>query len=208
MPKTIHVPAAEVWNEETETFEYPYGRDGTDIVLEHSLMSVQKWESRWHKPFLTKEKHTTAEIIDYIRCMTITQNVKDVVYENIDEAGIKNIVAYIEDTMTAIDFRKLPSKSKPGQKQQDETVTAELIYYWMTIYNIWYDCRKWHLEQLLNLIELCSRKTEEANERAAGKHHNRDFGKRTPPPKMSSESIANRQALNRQRLKAAAGKKP
>lgn len=193
MPKVIHIPAIEHWNSSKEEFEYPIGMNGVTLTLEHSLISIYKWEAKWHKPFLTKEPHSEEEAIDYIKCMTLTQNVKDEVYSNIPKEVMKEITDYIEDPMTATSFSGMPSSS--GKKSlREEKITAELVYYWMIAFHIPFECRKWHFEQLMTLIEVCSRKTEEANDRAEGKE------KRVVP--LSKSDISNRQRLNEQRLKA------
>ena len=120
------------------------------LQLEHSLVSLSKWESKWHKPFLSKEEKTHEETIDYIRCMTITQNVDSDMYNFISKAEMKKITNYIEDPMTATvisNTKKLYSK---------EIITAELIYYSMVALNIPFECQKWHLNRLLMLIEVCN----------------------------------------------------
>jgi len=198
MPKVIHIPPVERWNAKTEEFEYPIGKDGVTITLEHSLVSIAKWESRWHTPFLTSEKHTAEEALDYIKCMTLTQNVKDIVYSCIDEDLMNEITEYIDDPMTA---SKISRPASSGKKSlRDETITAELVYYWMISFHIPFECRKWHFEQLMALIEMCSVKTEEANQRVE------NDGKVPKPKKLTTDQISNRQRLNEQRLKAHAGK--
>lgn len=199
MPKVIHIPPVEYWNAKEETFEYPIGREGVEITIEHSLISIYKWEAKWHKPFLTSEKHSAEEAIDYVKCMTITQNVKDEVYKYISEELMQEITDYIDDPMTATTFNRKQGSSGEGKNLREEKITAELVYYWMISFHIPFECRKWHFEQLMTLIEVCSRKTEEADERSKNK------GKKMRPPKMSSSAVANRQKLNEQRLKAYGG---
>lgn len=145
---TIIVPEAEYFNEETQEFVYTKKQT---LKLEHSLVSLSKWESKWKKPFLGREKKTFEEIIDYIRCMTITQNVDPSIYLNLDADSIKKINAYIDDKMTATTF---PEDVKRGGMR--EQVTSELIYYWMVNFNIPFECEKWHLNRLLTLIQVCS----------------------------------------------------
>lgn len=200
MPKVITIPPIERWNENKEVFEYPIGKDGTTITLEHSLVSIAKWEAKWHKPFLTSKKHTPEEALDYIKCMTLTQNVKDIVYSCITEDVMNEITDYIDDPMTATNFNNTNQFGGKKKKSiRDEQITAELVYYWMISYHIPFECRKWHFEQLMALIEMCSVKTEEANERA---QNNGEL----KPKKLTPEQIANRQKLNEQRLKAHMGK--
>ena len=119
---TITIPATEMFNDETQEF---FTLKEQTIQLEHSLVSLSKWESKWHKPFLTKDKKTLAETIDYIRCMTITQNVNPDVYTRLSNSNIAEIEEYIENPMTATTFSNL------NQKASREIITSELIYYWM-----------------------------------------------------------------------------
>lgn len=126
---------------------------GATIQLEHSLVSISKWEQKWHKPFLTKETKTIPETIDYIRHMTITQNVPPEVYENITDENIEQVNAYIEDPMTATWF------SDQDKSDNREIVTNEIIYAWMIALNIPVDiCQKWHLNRLLTLIQVINLK--------------------------------------------------
>lgn len=46
----ITIQGSEFWNEKTCEFEYS---DSAILKLEHSLLSVSKWESKWKKPFLS-----------------------------------------------------------------------------------------------------------------------------------------------------------
>ena len=149
------------------------------LKLEHSLISLSKWESKFKKPFLSSDK-TAQEVLEYIRFMTLTQNVNPAVYLNLTEENITDIRDYIDDSMTATTLKELPKR--PGPK---EIVTAELIYYWMITFNIPVEFEKWHLNRLLTLIEVCARKQE-------------------PPKKMSRKEIAAKHrainAANRARL--------
>lgn len=148
---TINVPKSEVFNSESNIFyrvEKP-----TTIQLEHSLISLQKWESKWHKPFLVKGDKTIEETIDYIRCMCVTPNVKDDVFYCIPLEESKRISNYIEDTMTATTFK---DTKKSGTNK--EIITSEIIYYWMVALNIPSEYKKWHLNQLLTLIHVTSLK--------------------------------------------------
>ena len=150
---------------------------GQTLQLEHSLVSISKWESKWEKPFLTKEKKTVEETIDYIKCMCMTQNVKPQVFNNVTEENIETVSRYIAATMTATRFYN----SKEGNSR--EIITSELIYFWMISYNIPIKCEKWHLNRLLALIRVCNIRNN-------------------PPKKMSRSEIINRnRALNEQRKK-------
>lgn len=121
------------------------------LQLEHSLVSLSKWESKWHKAFLSKREKTFEETIDYIRCMTITKNVDPSVYFNLSKENIEAINRYIEDPMTATYIAEDPNGSIGG-----DVVTSELIYYWMISLNIPQECQKWHLNRLLSLIKVCN----------------------------------------------------
>ena len=148
------------------------------LVLEHSLVSVSKWESKWQKPFISKEDKTAEEIIDYIKCMTLTQNVNEYVYNLIDNSIIDEVYKYIDSPMTATTFSK--DNSPPSR----EIITSELIYYWMISLNIPVEFQKWHLNRLLTLIKVCSIKN-------------------APAKKMSKREIMSRnKALNASRRKA------
>jgi hypothetical protein len=126
-----------------------------DLQLEHSLVSLSKWESKWQKPFLSSKDKTLEETLDYIRCMTINEHVCPVNYRLIPKAIMDKITAYIEAPMTATTFAKTDEKAT-----NKEVVTAEIIYYWMIAFNIPFECQKWHLNRLLTLINVCSIKNQ------------------------------------------------
>jgi len=172
----ITIPSIELWDESKQ--EFIYTKECT-LHLEHSLISLSKWESKWCKPFLTKENKTPEEILDYIKCMTLTQSSDDI-YEHLSQENINDIVRYIEAPMTATTFRKVPEG-----KRNSEQITSELIYYWMIALNIPFECQKWHLNRLLTLIQVCNIKNQ-------------------PPKKMSRREILAQNAkineLNRKRF--------
>lgn len=144
----IVVKGGEMFNE--RTFEFYQTKDFT-IKLEHSLVSIAKWEAKYHKPFFSKEKMEPSEYMDYIKCMTITQNVPEEVYQRLSNKNIKDILNYQQDSMTAM---KQTSKSKGGYA----VITAETIYYWMISLNIPHEYEKWHINRLLALVEYVSLK--------------------------------------------------
>ena len=147
------------------------------LQLEHSLVSISKWESKWHIPFLDGKDKTLEQIIDYVRCTTIAQNVKPEVYNRLTEDNLKAISDYIENPMTATTF------SDFNQRPSREIITSEIIYYWMVSFNIPFECQKWHLNKLLTLIKVCNIKN-------------------SPPKKMSRQEILSRnRALNEARKK-------
>lgn len=171
----ITIPEGELFNEETQ--EFLTCKEQT-IQLEHSLVSLSKWESKWHKPFLGKEEKTFEETIDYVRCMTITQNVDPNVYKFLSNDNIKEINDYIGDPMTATTFNEI----KGGSKSR-EIITSEVLYYDMIALNIPFECQKWHLNRLMTLIKVCDIKSQ-------------------PPKKMSRRELINRNAaLNAARRK-------
>lgn len=157
---TITIPSQELYDEKTNTFSSTKERT---LQLEHSLVSLSKWESKWCKPFLNKTDKTLPETIDYIRCMTITQNVDPNVYNFLTQSNIEEINKYISAPMTATTFYEDPQGT--GKK---ETVTSELIYYWMITLNIPMECQKWHLNKLLTLIRVCNVKNAPAKKMAKG----------------------------------------
>lgn len=172
------------------TIKIPKGRELFDEVnnefitskaqtlqLEHSLVSLSKWESKWCKPFLTKDIKTHEESIDYIRCMTITQNVDPIVYRFITNEEMDQVNRYIKAPMTATTF------SNNKESINREIITSEIIYYWMIALNIPFECQKWHLNRLITLINVCNIKN-------------------TPPKKMNKRDIMRRnRALNEARRK-------
>ena len=146
----IDIPKTEYFDERTERF---VSVEATSVQIEHSLISLSKWESKWNKPFLDNKAKTSEELIDYIRCMTLTKNVDPIVYLNIPEDILKEINSYIEAPMTATWFSDDKVKNK---RRSREIITAEIIYYWMITLKIPFECQKWHLNRLLTLIRVCS----------------------------------------------------
>lgn len=171
----ITVPAQTLYDEQKEEFidlpEYT-------LELEHSLVSISKWESKWTKAFLSKREKTYEETIDYIKCMTLTPDVDDEVYSRLSRANVEKINKYIEAPMTASYMSEEDSKSSGN-----ETVTSELIYYWMISLNIPVEFQNWHLNRLLTLVKVCNRKNN-------------------PPKPMGQQALMNRnRSLNAARRK-------
>lgn len=148
----IDIPDKELFDEKTETF---FILKGESLVLEHSLVSLSKWESKWRKPFISKDKKTKEETLDYIQCMTITQNVNPDIYKFISSDIISQVNEYIEHPMTATTFSR-----NENEAISREIITAEIIYYWMVTFNIPFECQKWHLNRLLTLINVCAIKNK------------------------------------------------
>ena len=171
----ITIPAIELWDENKEEF---INTKEQTLQLEHSLVSLSKWESKWNKPFLSKDTKTEEEELDYIKCMTITQNVDPNVYKFIPLNVREEIKEYINAPMSATWF----SEDK-NTKSSSEQITSELIYYWMVTQNIPFECEKWHLNRLITLIKICNIKSQ-------------------PPKKMGKKAIMSRNAaLNAARRK-------
>lgn len=172
----INIPPFEIFNPATNQFSYIKGQT---LQLEHSLVSISKWEAKWHKPFLSREDKTNEEILDYISAMTITQNVDPVVYAGINNEILNQVTEYINDSHTATWFRDDNQNS-----HNREVITSEVIYWWMIALNIPPEYQKWHLNRLLTLIRVCNEKN-------------------TPAKKMSRKDLARRnRSLNEARKKA------
>ena len=182
IPAQPAIPDMEFFDEKKEEFVTIPGRPAIKeqkLTLEHSLVSLSKWESKYCKPFLSNKEMTAEETLYYIRCMTITQNVQPEVYERMSEEIIRQISDYINAPMTATWF----SKESTNKKSSNEVVTSELIYYWMVALQIPDRYEKWHLNRLITLIRICNEKN-------------------APPKKMSKRSIMSQNAaLNAARRK-------
>ena len=163
----LTIPAREMWDERNNEFVYT---NEQTLQLEHSLISLSKWESKWNKPFLSKESKTYEETLDYVKCMTLTQKVSPEIYANLTDENMRDIQRYIEDPMTATTFSE--EKNTKGNR---EIVTSELIYYWMIALGIPLECEKWHLNRLLTLVRVCNIKN-------------------SPPKKMGKNAIMSRNA--------------
>ena len=173
----IYIEGGELFDE--KTMEFITVKD-TKLKLEHSLISISKWEEEWKIPFLTDKEKTKEQRMDYIRCMSISGDFDLNALKLIKAKDIQRINEYIEDKKTATWFTKIDNKGPKNSEQ----VTSELIYYWMLTYHIPPEYEKWHLSRLLTLIEICERKN-------------------APAKKMSqSEIMARNKALNAQRRAA------
>lgn len=170
---TIRVLAVESFDERTQEFTL---EGGFPLELEHSLVALSKWESIHEKPFLGKEEKTAEEVISYVKCMTMTEEVPEEVFHKLDQDNIEAIRAYLDSKMTATWFRE-----QPGEPRSREVITSELIYYWMTVFSIPFECENWHLNRLFTLIRVCN-------------------SKQAKPEKMSRTELAQRnRELNAQR---------
>lgn len=170
----ITIPSIEMYDEENNEFIY---EPECTLMLEHSLVSISKWESKWHKAFLGKQEKTREETLDYIRCMALTEY-DPAIFERLSEENIIQIDEYISNPMTATTIT-----GEPKGKNNSEVITSELIYYWMIALGIPPEYQRWHLNRLLTLVKVCNVKN-------------------SPPSKMSKRDImAQNRALNAARRK-------
>lgn len=171
----LRIEDREFFNEETQQF---FTIKGQTLQLEHSLVSMSKWEAKYKKYFLSRDEKTMEETLDYIRFMTITQNVNPDIYKFISPEQIRQVNDYIDDPMTATNIKKQEGKGGGAGK----AVSTEEIYYYMAAYQIPFDpCQKWHFNRLMALIRICDEKNK-------------------PGKKMSKgEIVRNNRALNNKR---------
>lgn len=171
----LEIPKRELFDDASQTF---LTLNKEVLQLEHSLVSLSKWESNWCKPFYSKSPKTTEEAIDYIKCMTITQNVKPETYTHLPDSVFQEVDKYIHNPMTATWFA-----DQKNVKPNKEVITSEIIYYWMVVHNIPMDCQKWHLNRLLTLVRVCNIKNQPAKKQG----------------KIGKDALAARAALNQAR---------
>jgi len=172
------VHGTEYFNEETETFEVV---ESIELELEHSLISLSKWESKFQRPFLTQDSKTTEEILSYIEAMILTPNFPGGIIDKLNQQNLNEINDYIESKQSATTFGSMPERRGRG-----EIITSELIYYWMVAFNIPFECERWHLNRLFSLIRICNIKNSK-------------------PKKMSRNEIAQRNRDLNARRKAELG---
>lgn len=171
----IIIPEEELFDNETNTF---HTIQGLELELEHSLLSLSKWESIYQKPFLSAKGLTNEEILDYVFCMMLTPNVtKDMIVHALNQI-FAEVNEYINSPQSATTFGEMPQKRGPG-----EVITSELIYYWMTLFNINWEAQTWHLNRLFSLIRIANIKNSK-------------------PTKVSKAELARRNAeINERRKK-------
>ena len=170
----ITIPGVEQYDPEKNLF---YKTKETSLTLEHSLVSLSKWESKWKIPFLNNKNMTPEQLLDYVRCMTLTQNVDPLVYNALTKENLQDIVSYLEDPMSAttINEHNMKMAGPPGKSK---IITSEVIYYWMSALHIPFECQKWHLNRLMMLIRVAAIEQQ-------------------PPKKMSkAEAIRQQRSLN------------
>ncbi len=176
----VVIPAIEYFDEDKEVF-VTVNKKPITIKMEHSLISLKKWEIKWKKPFLSKTKKTDEETYDYFRCMCMTPGIDPKLFKYLPDKEIQRIDDYIMDTRSASWFSEDPF-FKTGKSRNNEVITAELIYYWMIKFNVPPEYRKWHLNELLQLLQVISIKE-------------------TPPKKHSTRELLERNSSINERNK-------
>lgn len=149
----LTIPKTELWNEATDQFEYT---EPVDLELEHSLVSLSKWESFYEKPFLNNASLTTEETRYYIKCMCLTPNVDDSVFSLLSIENIQAVDEYIKKKHTATWFNETSSKTSADSN----VITSEIIYYWMVSLAIPFETERWNINRLLTLIKVTNIKNQ------------------------------------------------
>ena len=163
----------ESFDDETQTFSKV---DDVVIELEHSLISLSKWESKYQVPFLSSDEKPSEQVFGYLQAMIIDPDIDPDVMYLCTQANVIEIQEYIDSPQSATTFGSMPTRRGPG-----EVITSELIYYWMVAFNIPFECEYWHLNRLFSLIRICNIKN-------------------SPPESVSRNELAQRYAdLNAQR---------
>lgn len=171
---TIIVSEVPVFDDDAQEFKT---QGGVEVELEHSLVSLSKWESKFEKPFLSSEDKSHEEIVEYVRCMALDPKTPPELFLTLSEANFEDINSYLEAKQTATWFSDAPGAPKARQ----QIITSELIYFWMISFEIPFSCETWHLNRLFTLIRIANAKT-------------------ATPEKMTRSQIAERnRELNAQR---------
>lgn len=170
----LTIRLSDSYNDETEEFVM----EDFVLELEHSLVALSKWESKYEKPFLDSEEKTSEEVMGYIDAMIITPWYPSDILTKLTNAHIAEINRYIDAKMTATWFNEPKNQPKSSEK-----ITSELIYYWMVSYQIPWEAENWHLNRLFTLIKIFNVKNSKPEKRTPG------------------EVAASRRALNEARRK-------
>lgn len=157
----ITIPAHEEWREDLQKF-VGLDKDYT-LDLEHSLVSISKWEQKWHKPFLSEEQKSYEETCDYVRCMSLNEDVPDEVFNALPPDVVTKVNAYIQDSATATWINDESSKQIGKSRMKKEVITSEIVYYWMIELNIPESFQYWHFNRLMTLIRVVDTKHQEAD---------------------------------------------
>lgn len=157
---TIDVPDADLYDEESKTF---FSKSGASLLLEHSLVSLSKWESIWCKPFLDGKTKTTEETRSYVACMNLAPVPSLDVYKRLSDANVTEISEYIDSKQTATWFTP-----DPTARASPDIITNEVIYYWMIAHTIPMEAQYWHLNRLLTLVKVCNEKNKPAKRSKMG----------------------------------------
>lgn len=182
---TLIVPGVESFDDDTQTF---VRTDDVVLKLEHSLISLSKWESKYEKPFLTGDSKTTEEVYGYINAMSLEGEIPDDVFLRLTQESLTAINTYIEAKMTATWFRQ----TDQPRGFNSEAVTAEIIYHWIVALAIDWECQHWHLNRLITLVKTINEKNKAASD-----------GKKKAP---TSGEMADRRALMEKRRAEAAAR--
>ena len=161
---SITIPKLELFDSKNNIF---VNQDEVTIELEHSLVALARWESKWEKPFLGPDQKTEEETIDYVRCMTMTSDVSPEIYHRLNQGHFKQINEYIDAKMSATWFSE-PRSASTGNapvKRSRETITAEIIYHWIVALNLDWQVQDWHLNRLFTLIKVCNQKNSPEKKR-------------------------------------------
>lgn len=156
----LRVGETESYDESTTEF---VKEGGIILELEHSLLALSKWEAKHEKPFLGKESKSSEEVLDYVKCMILDPDFPPEVLHQLSKENFEDINSYIEAKMSATYFSEAP-----GAPSTRDVITSELIYYWMTVFQIPFECENWHINRLFTLIRVCNIKQSKPKKMSRG----------------------------------------
>lgn len=146
---SLIVSGEEIYDEELNEFR---STPGYNLELEHSLVSLSKWESKYNKPFLSEEQKTPIEMYDYIKFMAIHPGVPEHVFLSLNDSDLARIVEYMNEKQTATWFNE-----PPNQSPMRTAITSELIYYWISALGLDASVvENWHLNRLFTVLKVAS----------------------------------------------------